>query len=164
MDSTGDIRLNPSQNAINTIISSKNNANLLTIDGVNDRVGINKAVPDEKLHVAGNLKIDGIFRGSVENVTHLPSTPVLSQPISVLFETSALDVYGASTYTLGDGWEGQTKFIYVSLLSSGGTATISATHSLGFSTIAFDAEGNGVTLLFVNGKWICVGNNGATLT
>lgn len=167
MDSASDIRINPSQQSISLIVSSKTQPNLLKVDGVNEKVGVAVSSPQELLHVGGNIKIDGIFRSSSEVIGHSAGSNVLLAPISILTEISALDIYGASTYTLSDGFEGQVKYIYAYIVNSGATATISIgnfSSVAGTGTIVFNAVGQAVQLLFDHGKWICTGYRGATVT
>lgn len=158
LNSSADIRINPNQKTISLIISSKTVTNLFVVDGVNEKVGVGTATPQEIFHVAGNQYVSGVYRGSVETISTSGSV------VSTVIETTSLDMTGVNTYSLADGYEGQTKFIYTSSVGSGATGAISV-NGLGFTTISFStAAGRGISLKFANGKWICVGNNGAVLT
>lgn len=66
--------------------------------------------------------------------------------------------------TLGDGYDGQVKFIACPALSGGvfEVSVESAAWTGAAGTITFDTVGQGCTLVFVDGLWTCVGNNGAT--
>lgn len=74
------------------------------------------------------------------------------------FSTSAL-----SDATLADGVEGQVKVF--AMYSNGGDMVITVAHagwqSSGSGTITFGNTGDSCTLKFINGKWFCIGNNGA---
>lgn len=164
------VRINPLQRPVNTIISSKDNSALVTVDGVNSRIGINEPNPEALLHVNGIIKIggttaDGLLLESSEIITHPASTPVVNYVLNILRETSALEIYGACTYILNPGVEGQTKYVYLRSIDTGGsTAVITVADGLGFNRIQLSgAAGQALTLKFVNSKWICTGNNGAIL-
>ena len=60
--------------------------------------------------------------------------------------------------------DGQLKFITM-ITDGGGTATITPTNLLGFSTIALDAVGDSCTLLYLNSTsgWAVISNNNCTL-
>ncbi len=180
MNSNNTIQINPNQNSISTRISSKNKQNALFVDGVNDKIGINTSTPDEMLHIIGNLKVgsstaDGISIGSYEDVTHPSSAPITGKALSTMRELSFLRVYGACTYTLGPGFDGQKKYITFGIQDSAGSATITLTGN-GFTTITMDAVGDCVGLQYINSKWSCISNiavpssvasattNGAVLT
>lgn len=164
------IRVNPMQRPINTVIASKDNSALVTIDGVNGRVGLNEPNPEALLHVNGIVKIggtstDGLLLESSETLTHPTGTPVVNSTLNILRETSALEIFGACTYILNAGVEGQTKYIYLkSIDTAGSTAIISVADGLGFNKIQLSgAVGQALTLKFVNSKWVCTGNNNAIL-
>jgi len=55
---------------------------------------------------------------------------------------------GIVTPTLSDGTDGQLLHIYVADVLSAGSSTVTVTTSLGFNTIAFNALGDSVTLMF----------------
>lgn len=171
LDSGDNIRINPSQNAVSTKISSKSKEHLFYIDGVNDKIGINTSTPTELLHISGgNIKIgsstsDGILISSYEILSHPAGTIVENQPITILRETSAISVFGASTYTLGNGIDGQSKYIYIrSIDTAGSTATISVPNGAGFTQIVLDAVGESVYLQYIDTKWVCFSSRGAVLS
>ena len=71
----------------------------------------------------------------------------------------------AETATLAAGTEGQIKVFNAVNVTSGNmviTVTNAGWHSSGTGTITFAARGVSCTLQYVNSKWYCVGNNGAT--
>jgi len=172
LNSNDSIKLNSGQNAIEVILSSKNIQNLLVINGASDRIGVGTSSPQSIFHVnEGNTQVggsakDGVYIGSSELIQHPSGAPSVNATISPLRETSALEIYGASTYSLGNGAEGQTKYIYLKSIDTGGSsATITVANGLGFNRIGLSiAVGDGCTLKYLNSKWICVGNNGVSLT
>ena len=70
---------------------------------------------------------------------------------------------GAETSTLAAGVEGQVKVL--AMLGDGGdmvtTVTNAGWKASGTGTITFDTIGEAVTLMYINSKWFCIGNNGA---
>jgi len=71
---------------------------------------------------------------------------------------------GASgeTATLAAGVEGQLK-VFAMTSDGGGNMVITVTNAAwgGSGTITFDTVGDGCTLMYLNSKWCCIGNNGA---
>ena len=113
----------------------------------------------------------------VSNFTgYLPSYLGFSQaPNTVTSASTIVDVTSAiTTIATGAGAlalslavgtsDGQLKFITM-ITDGGGTATITPTNLLGFSTIALDAVGDSCTLLYLNSTsgWAVISNNNCTL-
>jgi hypothetical protein len=75
--------------------------------------------------------------------------------------TSYFSTVTNETATLGAGANGQIKTFV--MYEESGTMTITVTNPGwgGAGTITFNATGEGCTLQYVNGKWFCIGNNGA---
>jgi len=75
------------------------------------------------------------------------------------FATSA-----GETATLAAGVEGQLKVFAMN--ADAGDMVITVTNcgwkTSGSGTITFDTIGQGCTLMYLNSKWMCIGNNGAT--
>jgi len=72
-----------------------------------------------------------------------------------------LTTTGASqALTLANGSVGQFKYIVHTV--DGGSAVLTPTTKIGFSTITFTAVGNSVSLVYTSTGWACVGVNGAT--
>ena len=114
---------------------------------------------------------------TVSNFTgYFPSYLGFSQaPDTVTSASTIVDVTSAITtiasgasalpLTLAVGTSaGQLKFITM-ITDGGGTATITPTNLLGFSTIALDAVGDSCTLLYLNSTsgWAVISNNNCTL-
>ena len=70
---------------------------------------------------------------------------------------------GAETATLAAGVEGQVKVF--AFVADGGDMVITVTNagwkSSGTGTITFSDIGEAATLMYINSKWYCIGNNGA---
>ena len=178
LDSYGDVKFNPSKNAVSFGVSSRNFSPILFVDGVNDKVGINTSTPLELFHVAGNVRADGVYRGSTESVGS--GSPLTNATISISVESTALNITGASTYLLGNGYDGQTKYIYADAVAGGAIGVITLAGS-GFTTITFASTnyvnpgtgtllvtggspiGYGVTLKYLKNAWVCMGNNNTKL-
>jgi hypothetical protein len=83
-----------------------------------------------------------------------------------LFSTSENDM----AVSLAAGSEGQIKVLALAELGSGNSVKVSVANA-GWATVAqpngkitLDAKGEAVTLQYLNSKWYCIGNNGATFT
>jgi hypothetical protein len=71
----------------------------------------------------------------------------------------------AETATLAAGTEGQVKVFNATDVTLGNmviTVSNAGWQSSGTGTITFAARGTSCTLQYVNSKWYCIGNNGAT--
>jgi hypothetical protein len=75
--------------------------------------------------------------------------------------TSYFSTSGAETATLAAGVEGQIKVF--ALYADSGDMTITVTNPAWGApgTIRFNDVGDACTLQYINGKWFCIGNNGA---
>jgi hypothetical protein len=76
-------------------------------------------------------------------------------------------INGTNALTLGNpsgGWEdGQVKVIVCTAVTAAGTATLTPTSCTGFSTVAFTAAGQTLTLqYFTTGGWVILSVRGAT--
>lgn len=71
---------------------------------------------------------------------------------------------GPETGTLAAGTDGQIKTFIMD--TDGGDMVITVTNPGwgGTGTITFNAVGQACTLQYINSKWFCIGNNGATFT
>jgi hypothetical protein len=69
----------------------------------------------------------------------------------------------AETATLAAGTPGQIKVL--AMYADGGDMVITVANAgwknSGTGTVTFDALGKACTLQYINGKWLCIGNNGA---
>jgi hypothetical protein len=77
--------------------------------------------------------------------------------------TSYFSTAAAETATLAAGVAGQIKTF--AMYADSGDMVITVTNagwkSTGTGTITFDTIGDACTLQYINGKWFCIGNNGA---
>lgn len=131
-----------------------------------DGLNTNKATTlGSTLSVTGAITASGGISGSLSLTGGLiGGTQALSGAGAVNLTTLTTKVTstGANALTLANGTDGQVKIIV--MVVDGGDATLTPTTKTGFTTITFDAIGDGVTLVYTTTTgWICVGNNGATL-
>jgi hypothetical protein len=97
---------------------------------------------------------------------YLPSAEDLADAAAAsLAVTTSYIATGASgeTATLAAGATGQIK-IFAMTTDGGGDMVITVANPAwgGAGTITFGDVGDGCTLIYVNSKWCCVGNNGCT--
>jgi hypothetical protein len=78
---------------------------------------------------------------------------------------SYFDTAGTETCDLNDGVEGQIKsLVMIGYVGNMDVGVDSAGWSGGSGIITFDAVGDGCTLVFLNGSWWCIGNNGCVFS
>ena len=68
---------------------------------------------------------------------------------------------GTEAATLAAGVAGQIK-TFSAVDVTAGNMVITVTNAVWGTTITFTAIGQACTLLYINAKWFCIGNNGAT--
>lgn len=96
---------------------------------------------------------------------YLPSSQNLSDlgAVSLTTTTSYFTTSAPSTATLAAGTNGQVKVLAMYAVS--GNMVITVTNagwkSSGTGTITFSASGQACTLMYINSKWFCTGNNSA---
>ena len=82
--------------------------------------------------------------------------------VDVVNGLTSLTTTGASqALTLADGTAGQIKMIVHAV--DGGSAVLTPTTKIGFSTITFTAVGDSVTLVYTATGWAVVGSKGVTI-
>jgi len=104
-----------------------------------------------------NRNLDPIFLPSAEDLADAAAA-------SLAVTTSYIATGGSGeTATLAAGANGQIK-MFAMTTDGGGNMVITVTNAAwgGSGTITFDDVGDGCTLIYVNSKWCCVGNNGCT--
>jgi hypothetical protein len=104
-----------------------------------------------------NRNQDPIYLPSSEDLANAGAAS-LTKSVSY-FSTSALE-----SATLAAGFEGQIKVLAMYL--DGGNMVVTVTNCgwkdvLGTGTITFTETGQACTLQYINGRWFCIGNNGA---
>ena len=94
---------------------------------------------------------------------YLPSSEDLaaSAGANLAVTTSYFSTSGAETATLAAGYTGQIKVF--AMYADSGNMVISVTNPGwgGSGTITFSNVGEACTLMYINSKWFCIGNNGA---
>jgi len=97
---------------------------------------------------------------------YLPSSEDLaaSGAVDLTKTASYFSTDAAETATLAAGAEGQVKVL--AMFADSGDMVITVTDAgwktSGTGTVTFDTIGQACTLMYINSKWFCVGNNGAT--
>jgi hypothetical protein len=95
---------------------------------------------------------------------YLPSSEDLaaSAAASIVKTTSYFTTATTETATLAAGYAGQVKVL--AMYGDGGDMVITVTNPGwgGAGTITFTAVGQACTLMYINAKWFCIGNNAAT--
>jgi hypothetical protein len=85
-----------------------------------------------------------------------------TEAASLSVTTSLFSTAAPETATLAAGFEGQYKVL--AMFADTGDMVITVTNagwkSSGTGTITFGEIGDACTMLYVNGKWFCIGNNG----
>ena len=75
---------------------------------------------------------------------------------------TSLTTTGASqALTLADGTVGQLKVIVHAV--DGGSAVLTPTTKIGFSTVTFAAVGDSVTLIYTSAGWVILASRGVTI-
>jgi hypothetical protein len=83
---------------------------------------------------------------------------------SLVKTTSYFSTAAAETATLAAGSPGQVK-VFAMYADTGDmviTVTNAGWKTSGTGTITFTAIGQACTLMYINSKWFCIGNNAAT--
>jgi hypothetical protein len=106
--------------------------------------------------IAGNINIGGIVVTSGAEDLANAGAASLTLPVSY-FSTAA-----AETATLAAGTNGQIKTFAMYADSGDMVITVTNPGWGGSGTITFSAVGQACTLQYINSKWFCIGNNGAT--
>ena len=99
-----------------------------------------------------------------ENVRYNSEDLAASAAASLDVTASYFATSAAETATLAAGVEGQLKVFAMNADAGDMVITVSNAgwQSSGSGTITFDTIGQGCTLMYLNSKWMCIGNNGAT--
>lgn len=97
---------------------------------------------------------------------YLPSSEDLgdTEAVDLATTTSYFSTAAPETATLAAGAPGQVKVL--AMYADTGDMVITVTNAgwqtSGTGTITFDTIGQTCTLMYINNKWFCIGNNGAT--
>jgi hypothetical protein len=95
------------------------------------------------------------FNNSSENLSTTAAA-------SLALTTSFFSTVSSEVATLAAGVGGQIKTFVMFEQSGNMVITVANAGWGGAGTITFSATGQACTLQYVNGKWFCIGNNGAT--
>ena len=99
---------------------------------------------------------------------YLPSTEdvAASAPISLALTNARFNTVTGEASTLAAGNEGQIKTLVME--SYGGSMQVTVSNagwkSSGSGVLMLNSLGAAATLQYINGKWYCIGNNGATFS
>jgi hypothetical protein len=94
------------------------------------------------------------FNNSSEDLTSTAAA-------NLALTTSYFSTVTAETATLAAGVNGQIKTFAMYLASGNMVITVANAGWGGAGTITFTTTGQACTLQYINGKWFCIGNNGA---
>ena len=112
-------------------------------------------------NVTGNItgNVTGNITGDVIGTNQALSG---AGAVNVTDMLTSLTTTGASqALTLADGVVGQMKVIVHTV--DGGSAVLTPTTKIGFSTITFTAVGDGVDLIYTTAGWAIIGSRGVTV-
>jgi len=112
------------------------------------------------------ISIDSLFENipGLLNVSQTPETITSSGTVSVGHVTNLISTGSSNiALTLGDGNNGQIKFITMTV-DGGGNATVTPVNLLGGSIITFNDIGDSVMLLFTGTTWAIMSNNGVVVS
>ena len=104
-----------------------------------------------------NRNLDPIYLPSSEDLADAAAA-------SLTKTTSYFSTATAETATLAAGVAGQVK-VFAMFADTGDmviTVSNAGWKTSGTGTITFDAIGDACTLMYINAKWFCIGNNGCT--
>lgn len=104
-----------------------------------------------------NRNLDPIYLPSSEDLANAAAA-------NLQLTTSYFSTAAAETATLAAGVAGQVK-VFAMFADSGDmviTVTNAGWKSSGTGTITFNDIGDACTLIYINSKWFCIGNNGCT--
>lgn len=105
-----------------------------------------------------NRNLDPIYLPSSEDLANAAAA-------NLALTTSYFTTAAAETATLAAGATGQVKVFAAVDVTSGDmviTVANAGWKSSGTGTITFNSRGDACTLMYVNSKWFCIGNNGCT--
>jgi hypothetical protein len=112
--------------------------------------------------IGGTAAAAGTFTALTANTSIIGAVQPLSGAgaVSVTTPITAITTTGAAeALTLADGTAGQIKIIAHAV--DGGSAVLTPTTLLGYTTITFTNPGDSVTLLYTSAGWAIVGISGA---
>lgn len=126
----------------NGSVRSENGFQSVTVDGSTGAVTVNSSFGKDV--VLGTQSLSGA--GAVDIVNAF---------------TSLTTTGAAQALTLADGSVGEVKVIVHTV--DGGSAVLTPTTKIGFSTITFTAVGDSAMLIYTSAGWAVVGSKGVTI-
>lgn len=138
-----------SQNGFETISINS------TTGAVTTTATIGTATSVTTLAVSGASTLSGALIGGVQSLSGAGAVN-LTTPVTALTTTGS-----AQALTLADGTAGQIKTIIH--VVDGGSAVLTPTTPLGFSTMTFTNAGDSITLVYTAAGWAIIGNRGGTI-
>jgi hypothetical protein len=140
-------------------VRSQNGFQSITVDGTTGAVTVDAtfgtATSVTSLAVSGASTLSGALIGGVQALSGAGAVN-LTTPITSLTTTGA-----AQALTLANGTAGQIKYIVHTV--DGGSAVLTPTTAIGFTTITFTAVGDAATLVYTSAGWAVVGSRGVTI-
>lgn len=136
-----------SQNGFQSI-SINSTSGAVTVDAT-----LGTATSITTLAVSGASTLSGAVIGGVQALSGAGAVN-LTTPVTSLTTTGA-----AQALTLANGTAGQIKIIVHAV--DGGSAVLTPTTKIGFTTITFTNVGDAATLVYTSAGWAIVGINGA---
>ena len=117
--------------------------------------------PINKKISVGNLfeNVPGLFNLSQTPETIISSTVIDISKVITLISTGS----AAIALTLGDGSNGQLKFLTMTV-AGGGNGIVTPVNLLGGSVLTFNGVGDSVILFFTGSTWAVVSNNGVIIS
>lgn len=145
--------------------------------GTQNLQGINPSTNTITFSTSGTFEFEFISTNGGTSITvidlnrnfdpiYLPSTEdvAAAAPISLTKTNARFTTVTSETSTLAAGNEGQIKTLVME--SYGGSMQVTVSNAgwktSGSGTLTLNSLGAAATLQFINGKWYCIGNNGAT--
>ncbi len=116
-------------------------------------------------NASGSLALTNITASGALITTPEALAPALNAGITVSVATVATGfaLNGVNAATLANGTNGQIKTIVCTAVTVGGTATLTPTTANGFTTVAFTAAGQNITLQYFSvGGWVILSVRGAS--
>ena len=138
-------------------VRSQNGFQSITVDSTTGAVTVDAtlgtATSVTTLAVSGATTLSGALIGGVQSLSGAGAVN-LTTPITALTTTGA-----AQALTLANGTAGQIKII--THVVDGGSAVLTPTTKIGFSTITFTGVGESAMLVYTAAGWAIVALNGA---
>jgi hypothetical protein len=145
--------------------------------GINNIQGINLATNTITFNIIGTYEFEFETNNGGTTITiidqnrnldpiYLPSAEDLapSGAANLSLTTSYFSTAGAETATLAAGVAGQVKVLAMYGIVGNMVITVTDPGWTGSGVITFTAVGQACTLMYINSKWFCIGNNGATFS